>query len=230
MTTRTTLTFADVDAADLPDWRWLLGVLHAHFATGDFGTGLQLVNEIGALAEEANHHPDIELQYPHVRVKLMSHDVSGVTSRDLELARSISGKARELGITAEPSLLSVLEIGLDTADEEAIRPFWGAVLGVEASAEELPTLWFQKTDPHPQPRQRFHLDITVPPDVAEQRIDAALAAGGVLVSDDQAPAFTVLADAEGNRACISTALGRDSAGVPVVETRVPDGGTPGTLA
>ena len=210
MTTTTKLTFADVEAADLPDWRWLLGALHAHFATGDFAAGLALVNEIGAMAEEANHHPDLELQYPHVRVKLMSHDVSGVTSRDLDLARGISAKARELGISAEPSVLSVLELGLDTADEEVIAPFWRAVLGVEGQAGgDLPMLWFQRTDPHEVPRQRFHLDITVPPEVAHQRIDAALAAGGTLVSDDQAPAFTVLADADGNKACICTALGRD---------------------
>ena len=210
MTTTTKLTFADVEAADLPDWRWLLGALHAHFATGDFAAGLALVNEIGAMAEEANHHPDLELEYPHVRVKLMSHDVSGVTTRDLDLARGISAKARELGVTAEPSLLSVLEVGLDTSEEEAIAPFWRAVLGVgESSDEDLPVLWFQKTDPHAEPRQRFHLDITVPPEVAQPRIDAALAAGGRLVSDAQAPAFTVLADAEGNKACICTALGRE---------------------
>jgi 4a-hydroxytetrahydrobiopterin dehydratase len=209
MTTTTTLTFADVESADLPDWRWLLGALHAHFATGDFATGLALVNEIGAMAEEANHHPDLELQYPHVKVKLISHDASGVTSRDVDLAGKISAKARELGITAEPASLSVLEIALDTADEEAIKPFWRAVLGVEASAEELPMFWFQQTDPHEEPRQRFHLDLTVPPEIAQQRIDAALAAGGTLVSDDRAPAFTVLADAEGNKVCICTALGRD---------------------
>jgi len=209
MTTTTTLTFADVESADLPDWRWLLGALHAHFATGDFATGLALVNEIGAMAEEANHHPDLELQYPHVKVKLISHDASGVTSRDVDLAGKISAKARELGITAEPASLSVLEIALDTADEEAIKPFWRAVLGVEASAEELPMFWFQQTDPHEEPRQRFHLDLTVPPEIAQQRIDAALAAGGTLVSDDRAPAFSVLADAEGNKVCICTALGRD---------------------
>ena len=209
MTTTTTLTFADVEAADLPDWRWLLGALHAHFATGAFAAGLALVNEIGAMAEEANHHPDLELQYPHVKVKLISHDASGVTSRDVDLAGKISAKARELGITAEPASLSVLEIALDTADEEAIKPFWRAVLGVEASAEELPMFWFQQTDPHEEPRQRFHLDLTVPPEIAQQRIDAALAAGGTLVSDDRAPAFSVLADAEGNKVCICTALGRD---------------------
>jgi 4a-hydroxytetrahydrobiopterin dehydratase len=208
MTTTTTLTYADVEAADLQDWRWLLGALHARFATGDFATGLELVNRIGALADEANHHPDLELQYPQVAVKLVSHDVSGVTSRDVDLARRISDAARELDITAHPASLSVVDFGLDTADEEAIAPFWRAVLGVE-QPEDLSLIWFQATESHAEPRQRFHVDVTVPPEIAQQRIDAALAAGGRLISDDQAPAFTVLADAEGNKACICTALGRD---------------------
>jgi 4a-hydroxytetrahydrobiopterin dehydratase len=208
MTTTTTLTSADVEAADLQDWRWLLGALHARFATGDFATGLELVNRIGALADEANHHPDLELQYPQVAVKLVSHDVSGVTSRDVDLARRISDVARELDITAHPASLSVVDFGLDTADEEAIAPFWRAVLGVE-QPEDLSLIWFQATESHAEPRQRFHVDVTVPPEIAQQRIDAALAAGGRLISDDEAPAFTVLADAEGNKACICTALGRD---------------------
>ena len=58
-------------------------------------------------------------------------------------------------------------------------------------------------------RDSFHLDIRVPPEVAQQRIDAALAAGGTLVSSEHAPAFTVLADPQGNKACITTGLGRD---------------------
>jgi 4a-hydroxytetrahydrobiopterin dehydratase len=68
---------------------------------------------------------------------------------------------------------------------------------------------FQSTEPHEEPRQRFHLDIRVPPEVAGPRIDAALAAGGTLVSDEGAPAFVVLADRQGNKACITTGRGRD---------------------
>jgi 4a-hydroxytetrahydrobiopterin dehydratase len=51
--------------------------------------------------------------------------------------------------------------------------------------------------------------VRVPHEVAESRIAAALEAGGVLVSDEFAPRFTVLADAEGNKACVTTGLGRD---------------------
>jgi 4a-hydroxytetrahydrobiopterin dehydratase len=56
---------------------------------------------------------------------------------------------------------------------------------------------------------RFHLDVRVPPDVVDDRIAAALAAGGTLVSDEHAPRFWVLADPQGNRACLTTGRGRD---------------------
>jgi 4a-hydroxytetrahydrobiopterin dehydratase len=62
--------------------------------------------------------------------------------------------------------------------------------------------------PRPQ-RNRIHLDVDVPPELAQLRIDAALAAGGTMVYTDQAPAFWVLADPEGNEACICTWQGRD---------------------
>jgi 4a-hydroxytetrahydrobiopterin dehydratase len=63
--------------------------------------------------------------------------------------------------------------------------------------------------PRPQ-RNRIHLDISVSHDEAPRRLQAALAAGGRLVTDAAAPAFWVVADAEGNEACISTWQGRDS--------------------
>jgi 4a-hydroxytetrahydrobiopterin dehydratase len=219
MTDTTTLSYAEVEAAGLADWRQLFSALRTRFLTGDFNRGLALVTRIAALADEANHHPDVDLRYPHVNVALMSHDAFGVTSRDVALARAISAAAADLGVGADPSSTSVVEIALDSADYEEVKPFWRAVLGLEdspAHEEELldpsgslPTLWFQETEPHEEPRQRFHLDVRVPPEVAGDRIAAALAAGGVLVSDAQAPRFTVLADAQGNKACVTTGLGRD---------------------
>jgi 4a-hydroxytetrahydrobiopterin dehydratase len=67
--------------------------LSATFETGDFATGLRLVNSIGELAEAANHHPDVDLRYGHVDVRLSSHDAGGVTARDVKMARSISERA-----------------------------------------------------------------------------------------------------------------------------------------
>jgi 4a-hydroxytetrahydrobiopterin dehydratase len=219
MTSTDTLSFAEVEAAGLTDWRQLFQALHTRFRTGDFRTGLALVNAIGALAEEANHHPDLDLRYPHLNVTLTSHDVGGVTERDLRMARRISELAAGQGVVADPSAVQVLELALDTLDRATVRPFWKAALDLGDSrgndndavdtAGSVPALWFQDTDSTEPDRQRFHLDITVPPEVARGRIDAALAAGGTLVSDASAPAFTVLADAEGNQVCICTSEGRD---------------------
>ena len=207
-----------VEAELLEDWRFMFDALHARFATGDFATGLDLVAGIGQEAEKVDHHPDVDLRYPHVDVTLSSHDVGGVTSRDVALAREISKHAGRLGADARAHEVSVLELALDTADAEEVKPFWAALLGYRAPEDDElalsdpdgrgPTLWFQQTEAHEEPRQRFHLDLRVPPESAEQRIRQAVEAGGTVVDDARAPAFTVLADAQGNRACVTTWLGR----------------------
>ena len=212
------LSLRDIEAEGLSDWRLLFSALHARYRTRNFATGLRLVDRIGEEAEAMNHHPDLDLRYPHLNIRLTSHDTGGVTARDVRLARKISEFAASVNVTADPSAVSVLEIALDSEDERTIKPFWRAVLALRDSRAEdelvdpdgsLPTLWFQGTDSHEQPRQRFHLDLRVPPEVAPQRIQAALAAGGTLVSDAHAPAWWVLADAQGNRVCVTTGEGRD---------------------
>jgi 4a-hydroxytetrahydrobiopterin dehydratase len=62
--------------------------------------------------------------------------------------------------------------------------------------------------PRPQ-RNRMHIDVWVPHDQAEGRIAAAVAAGGRVVSDEHAPAWWTLADAEGNEADVATTRGRN---------------------
>ena len=208
-----------IEAEGLADWCTLSSALHARFRTGDFATGLRLVNEIGAEAEAMNHHPDLDLRYPHLDVRLMSHDKGGVTDRDVRLARRISELAAAEGISSDRSAVTLVELGLDSWDWPAIRPFWAALLGLPEGGDgdhwvvdpagSLPDLWFQGTDPHDEPRQRFHYDVWVAPEVAADRIAAALAAGGVLVSDAEAPSVTVLADAQGNKACVCTSQDRN---------------------
>lgn len=210
------LTTQQVLDADLADWRPLINALHTRFVTKGFQTGLDLVNAIGAAAEEMNHHPDLDLRWGHLNVKLTSHDSHGLTERDVRLARTISELAAAAGVPARPDLAQDFELALDTPDFSRIRPFWKALLAAgdnPAYPDELvdagggmPTLWFQKSEPDDVPHQRFHLDVYVPHDLAEQRIADALAAGGTLVSADSAPSFTVLADADGNRVCVCTAL------------------------
>ncbi|MBG0739307.1 4a-hydroxytetrahydrobiopterin dehydratase [Paeniglutamicibacter antarcticus] len=212
------LSSAQIINAGLADWRKLARALHGRFLTGDFAGGLAFVTAVAEAAEEANHHPDVTLTYPWVDLKLISHDAGGLTQRDLNLAGRISEIARERGIAAEPRAVTGLELALDTADLAAVGPFWAAVLAGSPAAlqgddvvdptGQLPLLWFQHTDADETPRQRFHLDLWIPPDVADERIRTAVAAGGRVVDDSQAPAFTVLADPEGNKVCVCTFLDR----------------------
>ena len=95
-----TLTAEQIQQAGLEGWSTSADALHSTWDTGDFAAGLALVNAIGAAAEEMNHHPDLELSYPSVGVHLSSHDVGGVTERDLTLARTISELAASAGVAA----------------------------------------------------------------------------------------------------------------------------------
>jgi 4a-hydroxytetrahydrobiopterin dehydratase len=200
----------------LDDWRSMYGTLEARFVTGDFATGVRLVAAIGAQAEAARHHPDVELRSAHVDVVLTSHDAGGKTVRDVDLARRISATAAELGVIADPALVQRPELALDTWDVDEIRPFWAAVLQAESRGDDevvdplhrTPTIWFQRCEPHDEPHQRWHLDLRVPPEVVHDRIEAAVAAGGTLVSDAEAPRFWVLADPQGNKICLCTHVTR----------------------
>jgi 4a-hydroxytetrahydrobiopterin dehydratase len=56
---------------------------------GDFGSALAFVNEVGALAEAANHHPDIDIRWATVSLRLSTHSAGGITALDLDLAAQI---------------------------------------------------------------------------------------------------------------------------------------------
>lgn len=198
----------------LDDWRVVLRSIHATYRSGgSFSAAAELAADIARLADAADHHPDVDLRYPDVvHVAVTTHDAGGLTSRDVDLARAITAAADARGATSEPSAAQVTEIAIDTMDADRIRPFWAAVLGYADDGGGAlvdprrlgPPLWFQQMDEPRTQRDRFHLDVSVPHDVAEARIEAALAAGGTLVSDAFARSWWVLADADGNEACVCT--------------------------
>lgn len=220
---RATLSSQQVRDAGLADWRQIMGRLRARFRTGDFATGMRLVTRISESAEAMDHHPDLSLTYPEVIVTLSSHDVGGITSRDIDLARQISDHAAALGVESDVSGLTQLDIGLDTARGTTLGPFYAALLGsalergepVDASGQ-VPTVWWQDQNepdeewalPPQSFEQRWHFDVWVPHDDAERRLQAVLDAGGRLVSDRGAPSYWVVEDADGNRSCICTPAGR----------------------
>jgi 4a-hydroxytetrahydrobiopterin dehydratase len=216
-----TVSAADFHAhTDMPDWRFLLGRIEAGFRAPSFEAGSAFIGRVAEAARQQEHHPDVDLRYPgYVHVALRTHATNSLTDADLALARTISALATEAGLTSEPSTAVGLEVAIDALDIDAVRPFWkallayvdepprkpgGQIIGLIDPLRLGPAFWFQQMDsPRPQ-RNRIHLDVTVPHDVAEQRVAAAIAAGGHLVSDTEARAFWILADPEGNEACVCT--------------------------
>jgi 4a-hydroxytetrahydrobiopterin dehydratase len=205
------------EAEGVEDWRMLANAVGAYFRTGAFATGVELVVEIGELAEAANHHPDVDLRYAGVSVRLMTHEVDGLSERDVDLARKISKAARALGVPADPTAIEDVQVSIDALVIPEVRTFWRAVLDYrEAGDEDLldplsrgPSFWFQQVDESRPLRNRIHVDVFVPHDQAEVRVAAAIAAGGRLVAEQFAPAWWVLADTEGNEVCVATWMGRD---------------------
>ncbi|WP_344176898.1 VOC family protein [Kribbella lupini] len=112
--------------------------------------------------------------------------------------------------------MQLVNVTLDALTGEAVLPFWRAVLGYGQLGEDYlfdpvrrgPGFGLQQMDVARGGRNRMHLDVAVPHELAEERVAAALAAGGRLVSDEHAPKWWVLADAEGNEVCIATWVGR----------------------
>ena len=73
---------------------------------------------------------------------------------------------------------------------------------IRDATARVPNLWFGDADEHETPRQRFHIEVYVAPEVAEQRIAAVAAAGGTVVDDSNEASLTVIADQDGNQGIV----------------------------
>lgn len=218
------------DAVSELGWRFLLGALRASVPVRSLAEASDVAaRAVAACGDDADQHLRIDLRPERAVLTLQSLDQAAVTDRDAELARLITAAVGGGGPRTQPEIgtdaprsVQMVEIAIDALDIAAIRPFWKAVLGYgdepgadgpqEALVDQVgqgPAIWFQQmTEPREQ-RNRIHFDVCVPHDEAAGRIEAALEAGGRLLSADWAPAFWVLADTEGNEACITTWQGRD---------------------
>jgi 4a-hydroxytetrahydrobiopterin dehydratase len=225
---RLTRTDASEAVTDL-GWRYVLGVLRAWVRVDSFARSVDvLARVVEAAGEYADDHLRSDVRRDRVVLMLQTSSVAAVTSRDVEVARLVSAAVRDLGLRTEAGdgtgarSVQAVEIAIDAIDIAAVRPFWKAVTGyVDEPGRSGPTdplvdpigqgpaIWFQRMRaPRPQ-RNRIHLDVSVPHDEAPARIAATLAAGGRLTYAAEAPAFWVLADVEGNEACVTTWQGRD---------------------
>jgi 4a-hydroxytetrahydrobiopterin dehydratase len=193
--------------AALPDWRLQVHSLGTAYVAATAAEALALVAAIGAAAEDADHHPDVDWRYRHVFVRTTTHAAGDrVTARDTELAERISALAARAGARAEPALARTVEVGVDAADPEALAPVWAAALGY-------------RPGPHGDvvdtpAASRLHLDVHVADEVQGGVVEAVTESGGRVDDDAQAPSFVVVADRDGNRLCVCTAADATAAPAP----------------
>ncbi|GAA0947204.1 4a-hydroxytetrahydrobiopterin dehydratase [Virgisporangium aurantiacum] len=214
--------------ANLTDWRKLAQGLHARYLVDDFSAGARFVAAVAEAGDALGHHPRVSMGKGYVDFELVSDDavyrdgegtehvVEWVTQQDVDLARRITEIAADLKVDADPGAVSEIELGLDTARSATIAPVWAALLTGSAESQgrgspsdeirdatgRVPNLWFGDAEEHETPRQRFHVEVYVAPEVAGQRVAAAVAAGGTVVDDSNAPALTVIADQDGNKGIV----------------------------
>ncbi|MGL5817694.1 MAG: VOC family protein [Phycicoccus sp.] len=220
------LDYSAVHAAGLADWRPLAQGLYARYRVADAALGASFVGAAVEAAGARADHLELTLGDRAVVLRTATRHEKGlwVTADDIEVARAVTAMARERGAVAEPHLVVQLELGLDTWSVPAQSRFWAALLTGDPERHGggdvvdlppgTPAVWFQETDAHDTPRQRWHLDLWLDASVAPSRVAAAVAAGGTVVDDSEAPSFTVIADPEGNRVCVCTTLDRAAAPEP----------------
>lgn len=198
----------------LPQWRYGQGALRTVLKAESSQAALSLFAAIGELAQQANHHPDVDWRYNTLFVTLTSHDAgSRVTARDAALAQDISVQAAKYGANAHPELIRTVEIAIDTDAPQEISNIWKTALGYKELADGSladpfgrgPALWFQETEtPN---TNRFHLDISVPFEQSSDILDA-LGEQGAALDAGASPRFVIATDSQGNRLCICTEQGR----------------------
>ena len=211
---------AFLDADGVQDWRVLGDGVSTHYPTASVTAAIRLAAAIADRVDLDGHPPDLDVRPDGVTVRLVTctADDFGLTQRDVHQARAISAVARGEGFTADPTAVQTVQVSIDALVHADVIPFWRAVLGYvdrDSDGEDLADplrrgapFWFQQMDAPRTDRNRIHVDVFVPPEVAADRIAAALAAGGRVVSDADAPSWWVLADPEGNEVCVATIAGR----------------------
>jgi 4a-hydroxytetrahydrobiopterin dehydratase len=211
---------------DLREWPVVSDGATTFVRTDSFAISARLVRAIAEIEGIEDHRPDIDVRTDGVTVRLITAtpERRGLSRRDLELARSIAAAAAALGLTPDGSdVQSVEPIIIGATDIKKVMPFWQALMGYiqrpDSPAEDPidprgrgPGIWFEQLEGTPTGRNRMHIAVWVSYDQAQARIAAAVAAGGTIIYDKQAPAWWTLTDPEGNEADVATALHRSELG------------------
>ncbi|GGK67765.1 VOC family protein [Ornithinimicrobium pekingense] len=205
------------------DWRLVFSAM-ACYPTPTTQHALELAEEAARFPDEAELPLSVDLR-PGLVVLDSGKDLWEMREGYEALAARVQARAREMGLEADVDLPRFVQVGIDAVDIPAVRRFWKVALGyVEDPREEVtdlvdprrlnPVFFLQDLDEDDEARRaqrnRIHVDVYLPHDVALERVAAAVEAGGRVVHDHD-PFWWTVADPEGNEVDLSVVVGREEA-------------------
>jgi len=209
------------EGPETADWRVLFGAMTSYPIASPLRAA-ELAVAVAGLADDAGLPLLVDLRPDGVTIDTGKDRWED--KRFGDLARRVQAAARRMGLAADTTRLRFVQIGIDAVDIPSVRGFWRAVLGYEHDPRPEVTdiydprrlnlpIFFQQMSASEEARRkqrnRIHVDVFVPHDQARARIDSALAAGGQIVYDGEAPEGWTLADPEGNEVDIAVSVERE---------------------
>ena len=198
-----------LSADDVEDWVILHGGPTAVFKVGSLQEAARLA---AAVADVPGLEPRTLLTAASDRLTVkLTREMWGTEGRHVEVARAISAVAREHGAAADRGSVQEVQLAVAAKPDEIDLGFWRTVLGYAPMHDDNcidplgqgSTVWMQDIDPNKPLRHAMHVDVSVASDQAEARMQAAVAAGGLVVDESGAPGSWILADRSGNKVCIA---------------------------
>lgn len=197
-------------ADGVQDWVVLHGGATAVFRVASLAEAARLAEAVAAVPGLAGTGVLLTVAEDRLTVRL-SRGVFGLEETHAVLARAISDTARAHDAVADRAAVQEVQVAIAAQPDTADVGFWRAVLGYEPLAEDNAvdplghgsTVWMQELSPDKPLRHAMHVDVSVAREQAEARVGAALAAGGRLVDDGDAPAGWILSDRAGNKVCVA---------------------------
>jgi 4a-hydroxytetrahydrobiopterin dehydratase len=197
-------------AEGVDDWVVLHGGATAAFRVPSLGDAARLAAAVAEVPGIDGSGALLTVAGDRLSVRL-TRGVFRLEARHIDLARAVSATARQHGAVADRAGAQEVQLAIAAKPDAIDVGFWRAVLGYAPLADDNATdplghgstVWMQELDPDKPLRHAMHIDVSVARDHVEARVAAALAAGGRIVDDTDAPGGWILADRAGNRVCIA---------------------------
>ena len=197
-------------AEGVDDWVVLHGGAAAVFRVPSLGAAAQLAEAVAQVPGLDGTGALLMIADGSLSVRL-TRGVFRLEERHIELARAVSAVARAQGAVADRTGVHEVQLAIAAKPDAVDVGFWRAVLGYAGLVDDNAvdplghgsTVWMQELHPDKPLRHAMHVDVSVARELVEARVAAALAAGGRIIDDADAPSGWILCDRAGNRVCIA---------------------------